>query len=129
MNEGRSKWAAGSIWLPFLPTVSVGLCRGDFRNGWLGTDGCFHFDMGKKLHRIWVHPGFGNKGAIQYFFGSRKLGSVADSLYKFLLHERGAIGLGETSSALTGKGLFDGEFAGTFDPVDIAVVSRNIDIS
>jgi hypothetical protein len=43
MNKGRSEWAAGSIWLHFLPTVSVGLCRDDFGNGRLGTDGCFHF--------------------------------------------------------------------------------------
>jgi hypothetical protein len=29
MKKGRSEWAAGSIWLHFLPTVSVGLCRDD----------------------------------------------------------------------------------------------------
>jgi hypothetical protein len=70
MNKGRSKWAAGSTWLHFLPTVSLGLSRDDFRNGWGGTDSCSHFKMGKKLYRIWVQPGFGNKGTIQYFFGS-----------------------------------------------------------
>jgi hypothetical protein len=38
-----------------------------------------------------------------------------------------AIGLGETSSSLTGKGLFNEEFAGTLDPAGIPFVGRSID--
>jgi hypothetical protein len=37
------------------------------------------------------------------------------------------MGLGETLSALTGKGLFEGEFVRTLDPVNIAVVGGSID--
>ena len=70
MNKGRSEGAARSIWLHFLPTVAVGLCRDGFRNGRLVSDSCFHFEMRKKLYRVWVQSNFGNKGYIQYFFGA-----------------------------------------------------------